>query len=152
MELRNTGDGPQAKILEDVWRQTIAALPSDFGKLVYLASLRDANSGLYHHYGLENVYSSEECDEALRTSHLDVLQQWLEKSLEEQKEDVEHYLRSVEGDLPTILSNWETLQTYVGYLPIEASPATREWFLSDLKIILGLLQLSAWPAAPDPSA
>ncbi len=152
MQLGASSDDPQSKVLEDVWRQTIAAVPSDFGKLVYLASLRDANSGLYHHYGLENIYSPEECDQALRTSHHEVLQAWLEKSLEDQKEDLEHYLRGVEGDLSTVLNNWWVLQPYVGYLPVEASPATREWFLSDLKIILELLQSGARPSAPDSPA
>jgi hypothetical protein len=127
------------RVLEDVWQKTLSGVPSEFGKLVYLASLRDANSGVYHHYGLEQLYAPEQCDEALHRSHLEVFYRWLEKSLEEQKDDLEFYLRSVEGELPAILDNWELLQPYLGYAPAGATDSSRQWFLSDLRIILKLL-------------
>ena len=148
MLIGTSGKEPHTKVLEDVWRNTIAAVPSDFGKLVYLASLRDSNSGLYHHYGLESVYSSEQSDASLRRSHLEILYLWLEKSLEEQKDDLEFYLRGVEGDLPTVLKNWQDLQPYLAYPPGETGVSAREWFLSDLRIILDLLQAALRPAAP----
>ena len=130
---------PHSKVLHDLWRNTIAAVPSDFGKLVYLASLRDNNSGLYHHYGLERTYSPEQCDAAIHRSHQEVLYGWLEKSLEEQKSDLEFYFRGVEGDLPQVLDNWAELRPYLSYLPADTSSAAREWFLSDLQIVLDLL-------------
>jgi len=126
-------------VLEDVWTKTLRGVPSEFGKLVYLASIRDPNSGIYHHYGLEQLYSQEQCHEALHRSHVEVLYRWLEKSLEEQKEDLEYYLRGVEGQLPDILQNWEVMQPYLGYPPAGINEAARLWFLSDLRIILALL-------------
>ena len=152
MLIGTSGKEPHSKVIEDVWRKTITAVPSDFGKLAYLASLRDVNSGLYHHYGLENVYSPEQCDAALRRSHLEVFYRWLEKPLEEQKDDLEFYLRGVEGDLPTVLRNWQVLQPYLGYLPMEGQAAAREWFLSDLRIILDLLLAEAGTPAPKSTA
>jgi len=133
-----------ARALDDVWQKTLCGVPSEFGKLAYLASLRDANSGIYHHYGLEQLYSQEQCDEALHGSHLEVFYRWLEKSLEEQKDDLEFYLRGVDGTFPTILSNWELMQPYLSYVPARANEAARQWFLSDLRIILALLS----PAPP----
>ncbi len=152
MLIGTSGKEPHSKVMEDIWRNTIAAVPSDFGKLVYLASLRDTNSGVYHHYGLERVYSPEQCDAALRRSHLEVFYRWLEKPLEEQKDDLEFYLRGVEGDLPTIVENWNLLQPYLAYAPVDCEPAAREWFISDLRIILDLLQAGARPPAPESTA
>lgn len=133
------------RALDDVWQKTLSGVPSEFGKLVYLASLRDANSGIYHHYGLEQLYSQEQCDEVLHRSHLEVFYRWLEKSLEEQKDDLEFYLRGVEGELPAIVANWELMQPYLGFAPARANQAARHWFLSDLRIILALLS-PAWLA------
>jgi hypothetical protein len=137
-----TDDGPHSKVLEDVWQKTLAAVPSDFGKLVYLASLRDPNSGVYHHYGLEAVYSPDQCDVTLRRSHEELLYRWLEKTLEEQRDDLEFYLRGVEGDLPTVLRTWSALEPYRNYLPLQVDPAAAAWFESDLRIILDLLRAS----------
>ncbi len=145
-DIPNQTTGPEQPdpALEDIWQKTLSGVPSEFGKLAYLASLRDANSGVYHHYGLEQLYSPEQCDEALHCSHLEVFYRWLERSLEEQKDDLEFYLRGVEGELPVIVSNWELLQPYLGYVPAAANEAARQWFLSDLRIILELLA----PARP----
>jgi hypothetical protein len=140
------------RVVEDVWEKTLRGIASDFGKLVYLASLRDPNSGLYHHYGLEALYAQEECQEALRQSHMEVLYRWLEKSLEEQKDDLEFYLRGVEGELGVVLDNWQTLQPYLAYLPVQSDEAARQWFLSDLKIILEILRREARLPVRQPSA
>lgn len=130
---------PHSRVLHDLWRNTLSAVPSDFGKLVYLASLRDDNSGLYHHYGLERAYTAEQSDAAIHRSHQEVLYSWLEKPLEEQLSDLEFYFRGVEGDLPQVLQNWGELQPYLSYLPADTPRAAREWFLSDLRIVLDLL-------------
>ncbi len=141
--------GPQAhtKVLEDLWRNTISAIPSDLGKLVYLASLRDPNSGCYHHYGLETIYSPEQSDRALRQSHLELFYGWLKKPLAEQKEDLEHYFRTVEGELGTILENWKILEPYRGYAPLEADGAGRQLFVDDLRLIVDLMLCELFPSA-----
>ena len=66
--------GPQAhtKVIEDLWRRTISVIPSEVGRLVYLGSLLDPNSGRYNHYGLETIYSPEQSDRALRQTHLEL--------------------------------------------------------------------------------
>jgi len=44
-------------IIEEYVSQWLAAIPSDFGRLVDVATLRDVTSGHYHHPALEEVYS-----------------------------------------------------------------------------------------------
>src|SRR4051812_33121708 len=58
--------GPAA----DLWRHTLSQIPTIFGRLVYLSSLRDPNTGVYHHYGLAQRFDEESADQTLRESHL----------------------------------------------------------------------------------
>lgn len=140
------------KVLDDVWRRTISAIPSEVGKLAYLSSLRDPNSGQYNHYGLEALYSAEDADRALRQTHINVFYAWLSRSLADQKDDVEHYFRTVEGDLDVIVDNWRDLQPYRGFIPVESDTAGRQLFLSDLGIILDLLASEFYPHLQDPAS
>jgi hypothetical protein len=134
------------RVIDDVWKNALSLIQSDLGRLAYLNSLRDPNSGQYHHYGLETVYSAEESDEALRHTHLRLFYEWLKKPLAEQKEDVEFFLRTVEGDPQTVLENWKVLEPYRTYVPIDADPAGRQLFADDITIIVELLWRGLfWP-------
>jgi hypothetical protein len=51
--------GRQA-ILEESWRRTIGGISTLLGRLAYLASLRNVNTGFYEHFGLaERVGAAE---------------------------------------------------------------------------------------------
>ena len=57
--------------LADLWKHTLSQIPSTYGRLVYLASLRDPNSGIYRHHGLSAAFGREQSTGALRKSHED---------------------------------------------------------------------------------
>ncbi len=85
----------------DLWRNTISQIPSVFGKLVYLASLRNANSGAYEHHGLALVFGDDEANKALKNSHSKVFAEWLYFNLEQQKADLDLYISClVRGQTP----------------------------------------------------
>jgi len=136
------------KIVEDLWDRTISAIPSHIGKLAYLSSLRDSNSGRYNHYGLETIYSAEESDITLREAHLELFYEWLKKPLQDQKEDLELYFRTVEGELDEVLENWKLLEPYRSFIPADADAAGRRLYLDDVGIILDLMQSELFPPAP----
>src|SRR4051812_24268295 len=76
----------------DLWRNTLAQIPTLFGRLWYLSSLRDQNTGTYQHFGLAQRFDEDEANRVLRQSHLKVFEQWLCYSLEQQKNEVDEYL------------------------------------------------------------
>lgn len=147
-----SGDPDLQRVVDDIWKNAVSLIGSDLGKLAYLTSLRDPNSGLYHHYGLETVYSPERADQALRQTHLRLFYEWLKKPLAEQKEDVEFFLRTVEGEPRTVIEHWKVLEPYRNYVPVEADVAGRDLFFGDIGIIVDLLWRELFPPAHLPDA
>lgn len=125
---------------EDVWERTVSQIPTTFGRIAYLASLRNENSGRYQHFGLAGIYSEQEADRVLRLSHREVFADWLNFSLLQQRYDLEAYLNSIEDDRKTVLATWLDLSPYRGLIPADATAAERRLYLSDLELILDLLR------------
>ena len=140
--------GPAA----DLWRHTLERIPTVFGRLVYLSSLRDQNTGLYEHFGLAQMFSVEEADKTLRTSHAQLFAEWLCCNLEQQEEEVATYLASLEGPVEVVIANWLRLAPYRNFVPSEACQAERELYLADVETILELLRHENGVACPDPDS
>jgi len=136
----------------DLWRNTLSRIPTRFGRLVYLSSLRDQNSGHYEHHGLIQIFGAKEADQTLRQSHADVFGDWLQLHLEEQKTDVEEYLSSLAEDIKMVLSTWLRLSPYRNLVPSDAREVERKLFLADLEAVLEVLKHEHGVASPDPNA
>jgi hypothetical protein len=127
-------------LVDDLHEHTLAAIPSYFGKLAYLAGLRDENSGKYRQYGLEKLYPQEACHQALLHSHRLIFYEWLRLTLAEQREDLLLYLDQLGEDPPTVLRAWRKLEPFRLYPPAETGRGDVELFLSDLRMLLDILR------------
>ncbi len=136
----------------DLWRNTLSRIPTLFGRLQYLASLRDPNTGYYGHFGLSQRFSEDVAETTLRESHLRVFGEWLCLRLEPQKADIEEYLESLGGDRKSILASWIRLNSLRACVPAEIRDVERKLFLSDLQTILELLRYEYDVVLPDPNA
>ncbi|MCB1021004.1 MAG: hypothetical protein H6509_13335 [Bryobacterales bacterium] len=136
----SSGASRAQRAMQDVWARTLDQIETQFGKLAYLAGLRNENSGRYHHYGLAHLYGEDEANHVLRASHERVFVDWLTFPLERQRQDIEEYLSSMDDDLPTVLQTWGTLAPYERVPPEAASDAERLLFVSDLEITLELMR------------
>jgi len=136
----------------NLWRNTLLQIPSVFGRLVYLCSLRDSNTGLYQHYGLAQVFGEAEADRALRESHQKAFAEWLCFNLEQQKADLDLYLSGLGSDRQTILDTWIRLAPYRNLVPSTTREVERRLYLADLETILDLLKNEYGVASPDPDA
>ena len=132
--------GRRERAMKDVWQRTLAQIPTTFGKVAHLASLRNENSGQYEHFGLAQLYSDEQADRVLGLSHQQVFREWLNFPLEEQRQDLESYLASIEGERKKVLQTWLTLTPYKNLLPVGALEAERLLYISDLELILELMR------------
>ena len=122
--------------IEDLWRVTLSQIPSLLGRLVYLAGLRDPNTGMYSHLGLALRCNPEEANEAIRISHERGFEQWLLLRLVEQREDCELYWSSLLEDRRLVAQMWTQTETYRTLFPASASAAQRVDFNTHMEIML----------------
>lgn len=140
---------PAPRPAEELWRRTLANIPSIYGRLAYLASLVNVNSGRYEHHGLATIFGADEADQALRKSHEQALLDWLSLQLEQQKADLELYFSTLPPSKRTLVENWIRLKPYRMVVPASASEAQRELFDSNFDILLRLLK-SELELSPEP--
>lgn len=136
----------------DLWRHTLSQIPTTFGRLVYLTSLRDPNTGAYRHYGLAQQFNEAETDQVLRESHVRAFDEWLNFDLEGEKADLDLYLANVQGDRGTILDTWIRLKPFRNLIPSNAPQVSVDLYLSNLETLLGLLMNVHGVSEPDPDA
>lgn len=134
----------------DLWRKTLSQVPTTFGRLAYLCSLRSANTGAYEHHGLAQLFGETESDKTLGQCHAQVFADWLCFSLEQQKADLDDYLGSLDGERREILATWIRLAPYRSFIPVSAREVERKLYLSDLETILELLKHEHAVSYPDP--
>ena len=120
----------------DLWRNTLSQIPSVFGRIVYLSSLRGSNTGVYEHHGLGLLFGEDEADRALRKSHDDAFADWLGFSLEQQRADLDLYLSALTGPRRQIVDTWLRLMPYRSMVPAAARRSERKLFLADFEALL----------------
>lgn len=128
----------------EVWRKTLAQVSTHFGRLLYLSSLRDTESGRYTHDSLLNYMNEEEADRTIRHTHHQVFQQWLAYSLSDQKEDLDRYLLESNGPRYSL--------PYRNAVPPTARDVERQLYLTDLETLLELLRFEHGAAGATPRA
>lgn len=126
--------------MRDLWDRTLAQVPTLFGQMTYLASLRDGDSGRYCHYGLAQVYGEDAAHHALNSSHERAFAEWVNYSLDKQRSDLESYLDGIDEPRAEVLSSWAAITPYKNLVPAGAGDAERYLYVSDLEIILELLR------------
>jgi len=136
----------------DLWQRTLSQVPSTFGRLVYLATLRDPNSGEYRHHGFAAVFGWEQAGHAMRESHERLFGEWLSYSLQQQKVDLELYVSGLEPERRRVVETWSQIEPYRGIVPASTSGLERELFLADLDALLSLMRNELGVSSPDPDA
>jgi hypothetical protein len=149
MLLRMHPQAPRRASLE-LWRRTLSQVPTCFGRLLYLAGLRNTNSGKYEHHGFIQRFGEDEAQAALRESHEEVFAEWLACPLPKKQAELEAYLASGEDDLKTVLAVWARTRPYATAPPASALETERMLYLSETEALLALLRDEAGVSVPGP--
>lgn len=139
------------RVIEDVESRTLPEMRGYFSRLIYLASLRNYNTGRYHHEGLESRYSSEAIDEGLCRCHAKVFEKLLALDLGSQTQDLLGFFESLKEERSRLVETWQHLRSYKVLPPEKCAPLARDLFESNVEIILTILQQTdLWPLLHDP--
>ncbi len=142
----------RAGLVEESWSRTLARIPTSLGRLAYLASLRNPNTGNYVHFGLAQRAGAAEVDRIARQSHSSEFRQWLGLGLRSQKDDLESYIGEQDGEKSRIVAAWSSIQPFSAWIPAETRDVERKLFESDLAVVLELVRRECGVAPRDPDS
>ena len=138
-------DQDARKAYDDLWRRTLSKIAGDLNRLVYLAAMRDYNSGRYHHAGLETSFGFKAAGQALEAAHREVFWKLAQASLEQLVEELELYVKSSGESTEELLATWRSLQPYRIAMPLSTDPLAAHLLLSNLKLGLEVLHSRRCP-------
>jgi len=117
----------------------ISTIPSTFGKLTFLAGLRDESTGRYTDPLAALLYGNQ-LDGVLEQRHRQFFLAWLGLDLATQTTQVAQYLAVDDENENTLVEQWIKETLYEKLIPPAAREVERKLFVSDLMTILLLLQ------------
>ena len=132
------------------WAQDagLANLPNDLTRMLYLASLRDCNSGRYLHPQLSSRMGVEIADRTLFACHDQVFRRLLATPIFGYVNQLEEYIRYTRIEKAIVLRTWESLEAYRATMPVVALSLYRDLFCSNMEAALMILgRLSAKDAS-----
>ncbi len=137
---------------DEVWLRDLSRIATSYGRLVYLAGLRDPNTGRYEHYG-SGPAEMATVNRRLKRIHESIFTEWVSYPLEKKMTDVEQYIEGIHDlDRTELIDAWLRLTPYKNLVPASIQGPERRKHISDFEAILGLLRNVYGVASPDPIA
>jgi len=136
------------RLIEDITSRTLAAIPSDYGRLYYLYSLWDAETGQYEHEGLANVYSRDSVQSGLAHCHEELFSRILETSLSEQENDLRVFLRGASEKLRRAMEAWRADESLRVICPPGLPTYLSDLFCSNVGVLLDVFSQDSITADP----
>ena len=124
----------------DLADRTLAKIRGDFARLIYLASMRDYNTGEYHHEGLACRFTVGVAGRAIASCHREAFRRLVLYSVKQLVEELELYADSNCTTPSELVRVWEKLQPYRIAVPLECGPVVARFFASNIRAALAILQ------------
>jgi hypothetical protein len=122
-------------------------LPNDISRLIYIATLRDNNTGGYFHPDLARRYTLGEADRAMLICHQEIYERLVSLDLEDLTDQLDAYFVSVRAPKARSIENWRRLRAFRATIPIHADPISAEILFMKIDVALAVLE-ARFPARP----
>ena len=128
-------------MLRRVRELVLEDFPNDLIKLVYLASLRDCNTGQYFHPKTSHEGDSVSASHALQLCHEEIFARLLATPLEDYVAQLGGYISYTHADKAQVIETWKSLPAYRATIPLEASTVDAEFFFASVEAALVILEV-----------
>jgi hypothetical protein len=139
---------PLQQAYDDLANRTLSRIPCDLGRLIYLASTREYNTGNYYHEGLASRFGPEAGVKALEIAHRQAFYKVSAFSLENLVSELEIYLQSTKENPLECLRAWQKLEPYRIVVPADVNVTVARLFTSNLRLALAILRFRQEPNHP----
>ncbi|MBZ5661830.1 MAG: hypothetical protein LAO08_15615 [Acidobacteriia bacterium] len=126
-------------VIVDFTSRTLAVIPSVFGRLYYVCTLKNPVTGKYEHDGLKEIYPENSVQEALAHCHAELFSRILETPLREQERDVRNSLETAGDELWSIVEAWRASRPYCAMCPEGMPTYLSELFSSNMDALLAII-------------
>lgn len=138
---------------EALWIRDLTLIESYYGRLVYIAGLRNPDTGRYEHFGFTASPSNLVASRTIKRIHEIIFRDFVGFTLEKKKADIELYIAGIgEVDRGELIDAWLRLTPYKNLVPAFIQGPERQKHISDFEAILGLMKNVYGVASPDPTA
>jgi hypothetical protein len=134
------------RVIEDFTIQTLAAIPSDYGRLFYVSSLLNPRTGYYENQRLGSLYSADSIHEALTCCHEELISKILETPLREQEADLRKCFAGLGAPSSDSAKLWRGSEFVWKMCPSNLPAYLKNLFCSNVKVLLLVLS-SVHPAS-----
>lgn len=125
-------------VIEDFSSQSLAAISTDFGRLYYVSSLRDSESGRYQHDGLKSLYPENAVQAGISHCHEELFSRILETPLMEQERDLRQCLGSAGDQYWDVVESWLESRYFQEMCPEGLPDYLRDLFCSNMGALLAI--------------
>lgn len=140
----NAADSSITDEVRDALRRV---LPNDISRLIYVATLRDNNTGGYFHPDLARRFTLADADRAMLVCHQEVYERLVSLDLEDLTDQLDTYFGSVRAPKARSIENWRRLPAYRATIPVHADPISAEILFMKIDVALAILE-ARLPAKP----
>jgi hypothetical protein len=126
-------------LVRNAREQVLADLPNDLIKLIYLASLRDCNTGHYSHPQISRKSDSACASNALQFCHEEVFARLVATPLPEYVTQLAAYICYTHADKAQVIDMWKSLPAYRATVPLKAGVLDAEFFFISVEAALTVL-------------
>ncbi len=136
----NTRKTAVIEAVEYIHNRTLASLPGDVARPVYLASTRDYNTGEYLHDGIIYRFGEEIAVEAMAACHQEIFIRLAYGSFKTLMQELASYMESLTVQPAKFLDVWREYEPYRAMLPHGCDSVSLKLFFYDIMTALEVLK------------
>jgi len=130
----------ESPLCKQINEALLKALPNELSRMIYVATLRDNNSGHYFHPELTRKFSMDTADRAMLACHGQLFERVVQLSLEDLTDALDVYIASMSVPKVRVIENWKKLRAYRATIPIDSDPISAEIFFMKVEVAVAVLE------------